>query len=161
MPAAWAGTIQSSASHQLEHEPSFTLSRASGSQSLKPNVFDTMRLPGARLLNDGNSFSMFVVSRKIAMTLAFEMSASYMSPCTNVARSPTPASVASFVESATMSGLYSTPTPRAPRLAAAMMLRPSPEPISMTKSSFVTLAMSSISSTRLGGVGTQTTSLPG
>ena len=49
---------------------------------------------------------------------------------------------------------------RAPRLAAAMMLRPSPEPRSMTKSSGVTLAMSSILSTMAGGVGTHTTSLP-
>ena len=39
-------------------------------------------------------------------------------------------------------------------------VRPSPEPRSMTKSSLVTLARSSILSTRTCGVGTQTTSLP-
>jgi hypothetical protein len=45
-------------------------------------------------------------------------------------------------------------------LAAAMMLRPSPEPRSMTMSLGVTAAMSSIFSTSSGGVGTHTTSLP-
>ena len=46
-----------------------------------------------------------------------------------------------------MSGLYSTPSARAPRLAAVITVRPSPEPRSMTKSFDVTLAMSSILST--------------
>ncbi len=59
-----------------------------------------------------------------------------------------------------MSGLYSMPRARTPRLAAVMTVRPSPEPRSMTKSAGVTLAMSSILSTRTCGVGTQTTSLP-
>jgi hypothetical protein len=93
--------------------------------------------------------------------VAFEMSASYMSPSMNVARSATPASLASRRDSSTMFGLYSTPTPRAPRLAAAMTLRPSPDPRSMTKSCGVTFARSSIFSTSAGDVGTQTTSLPG
>ena len=60
-----------------------------------------------------------------------------------------------------MSGLNSTPSAWAPRLAAAMMLRPSPDPRSMTKSLGPTWAMSIIFSTSAGGVGTHTTSLPG
>ena len=59
-----------------------------------------------------------------------------------------------------MSGLYSKPTAFAPRLAAAITLRPSPDPRSTTKSFGVTFAMSSIFSTTSGGVGTHTTSFP-
>ena len=59
-----------------------------------------------------------------------------------------------------MSGLYSMPTDRAPRLAAVITVRPSPEPRSMWKSCGVSLARSSIFSTSGWGVGTQTTSLP-
>src|SRR5688572_26786824 len=59
-----------------------------------------------------------------------------------------------------MSGLYSMPIARAPRFAAVITVRPSPEPRSITKSCGVTLAMSSILSTSVCGVGTQTTSLP-
>ena len=59
-----------------------------------------------------------------------------------------------------MSGLYSMPSARAPRFAAAMTVRPSPEPRSIRKSLGVTFAMSSIFATMLSGVGTQTTSLP-
>ena len=59
-----------------------------------------------------------------------------------------------------MSGLYSMPIARAPRLAAVITVRPSPEPRSITKSVLVTLAISSIWSTTACGVGTHTTSLP-
>ena len=59
-----------------------------------------------------------------------------------------------------MSGLYSTPSALAPRLAAPMTLRPSPDPRSMTKSCGVTFARSSMRSTVTSGVGTHTTSLP-
>ena len=59
-----------------------------------------------------------------------------------------------------MSGLYSMPIARAPRLAAVITVRPSPEPRSMTKSLAVTCVMSSILSTTDCGVGTHTTSLP-
>ena len=48
----------------------------------------------------------------------------------------------------------------APRLAAVITVRPSPDPRSITKSCGVTFAMSSIFSTSTCGVGTQTTSLP-
>ena len=48
----------------------------------------------------------------------------------------------------------------APRFAAAMTLRPSPDPRSTTKSCGVTFATSSIFSTVVSGLGTQTTSLP-
>jgi hypothetical protein len=84
-----------------------------------------------------------------------------MSPSTNIALSETPAWAAFFFESATMFGLNSTPRARAPRLAAPITFRPSPDPRSMTKSCGVTAARSSIRSTSSGGVGTQTTSLPG
>ena len=60
--------------------------------------------------------------------VASEMSATYMSPCTNVVRSATPASRASLRECSTSSGVNSTPRARAPRLAAAMTIRPSPNP---------------------------------
>jgi hypothetical protein len=83
-----------------------------------------------------------------------------MSPWTNCALSATPASRARPLDRVTISGLYSTPMARAPRLAAAMMLRPSPEPRSITKSCGVTFARSSIFSTSAAGVGTQTTSFP-
>ncbi len=59
-----------------------------------------------------------------------------------------------------MSGLYSMPIARAPRLAAVITVRPSPDPKSITKSVFVTFAMLSIWSTTACGVGTHTTSLP-
>ena len=71
----------------------------------------------------------------------------------------TPAVLALRSDNATMSG-YSMPIARAPRLAA-VMTRPSPEPRSITKSWGVTLAMSSILSTSVCGVGTQTTSFAG
>ena len=47
-----------------------------------------MRVPGRRRSDLGLSFSRFT-GRKSASTLACEMSASYMSPCTNFARSAT------------------------------------------------------------------------
>ena len=78
----------------------------------------------------------------------------------NSALSLTPALAAFCFDSSTMSGLYSMPIARAPRLAAVMTVRPSPEPRSITKSCGVTFAMSSILSTSACGVGTQTTSLP-
>ena len=83
-----------------------------------------------------------------------------MSASTNCAFSATPASCASRRDSATMSGLYSTPSARAPSLAAAITLRPSPEPRSTTKSAGVTFASSINLLTMSGGDGTHTTSLP-
>src|SRR4029450_2385444 len=58
-----------------------------------------------------------------------------------------------------MFGLYSMPSARAPRLAAVMTGRPSPEPRAITKSCGVTFAMSSILSTSAWKAGTQTTVL--
>ena len=98
------------------------------------NVLDTMRDPGASAKNFDRSCSMLLGSRKRAITVAFEMSATNMSPWTNLALSATPAVLASRSDSATMSGLNSTPSALAPRLAAAMTLRPSPDPRSITKS---------------------------
>ena len=124
------------------------------------NVFDTTRVPGLRSRIFGRSFMLMEGSRNIVMTSAFEKSVSNRSAFTNVARSLTPASAAFFFDSSTMSGLYSMPMARAPRLAAVITVRPSPDPRSITKSFGVTLAMSSILSTSACGVGTHTTSLP-
>ena len=162
MPAIFAGTIHKSASHQLSHcDAGGNVTRASGSQPSMPNVLATMREPGARLKNFGASRFMFTGSRKSAITVALEMSYWYMSASTNCALSPTPASRASLRESATMSGLYSTPSACAPSFAAAITLRPSPDPRSITKSFDVTWPSSIILLTMSGGDGTHTTSLPG
>src|SRR6185369_3088221 len=119
-----------------------------------------MRVPAGSWRNFGASFSRLTGRRKSASAVACERSASYMSPCTNFALSATPASSAFLRASATMSASYSTPRARAPRFAAAITRRPSPEPRSTTKSRGVTAARSSIFSTSARGVGTQTTSLP-
>jgi hypothetical protein len=125
--------------HQFSHPCSnFTVS--SGAQSDTQNVLATMRVPGGNARNFGTSFSMLVGRRNSARTVAFEMSAAYMSPWANIALSPTPCAAACRFEYSTSSGLNSTPSPRAPRLAAAMMVRPSPDPRSITKSCGVTLA---------------------
>src|SRR5262245_59988949 len=108
----------------------------------------------------GRSFMLIDGSRNIVMTCAFEKSVANRSAWTKVALSDTPAVAAFFLARFTMSGLYSTPCARAPRLAAVITVRPSPDPRSMTKSCGVTLALSSILSTSACGVGTQTTSLP-
>jgi hypothetical protein len=139
---------------------SSTATLASGGQSAMRKVFDTMREPGASARNFGRSCSRLLGSRNSAITVAREMSAWYMSPRSNVARPVTPASSALRRDSSTMSGLYSTPSARAPRLAAPITFRPSPEPRSMTKSFGPTFARSSIFSTSAAGVGTHTTSLP-
>ena len=94
------------------------------------------------------------------MTVAFEKSVSKRSAFTNAALAVTFSLAAFFFDSSTMSGLYSMPIAVAPRLAAVITVRPSPEPRSMTKSCGVTLAMSSILSTSACDVGTHTTSLP-
>ena len=120
-----------------------------------------MRVPGARYRNFSRSLNMLPGSRKSPSTDAFEMSAAYMSPWTNCAVSATPAAAALRLESSTMLRLYSTPSARAPRLAAAITMRPSPEPRSIRKSCGVSCARSSIFSTSAGGVGTHTTSFPG
>ena len=49
----------------------------------------------------------------------------------NVARSATPSTAAVRRDNSIRSGLYSTPSARAPRFAAAITMRPSPEPRSM------------------------------
>ena len=94
------------------------------------------------------------------ITVALVKSLANRSAAANVARSATPASAARVFDNATMSGLYSMPSAVAPRLAAAITVRPSPDPRSITVSSAFTCAMSSIVSTSFSLVGTQTTSLP-
>ena len=68
-------------------------------------------------------------SRNSVTTLAFEKSVSKRSACTKVAVS-VDAGVRGVLlrDSSTMSGLYSMPIDRAPRLAAVITVRPSPEP---------------------------------
>src|SRR6185436_248534 len=70
----------------------------------------------------------------------------------------TPAARAFSFDSATSRGLISIPTPRAPYfVAAAITIRPSPEPRSYTVSALVTFAAVSIASTTSGGVATKRT----
>ena len=159
MPSTLAGTIHSSAVHQLTQSP-VTVSVWSACQSSMVKVLATMRVPGFMSRIFGRSFMLIDGSRNSVTTLASEKSVSNRSACAELARAVTPASAAFFCDSATMSGLYSMPTDRAPRLAAVITVRPSPEPRSMWKSCGVSLARSSIFSTSGWGVGTQTTSLP-
>src|SRR5687768_16203063 len=134
---------------------------SSGVQSGMLKVFSTTRVPAGRLKILSRSVVRLLGRRNSASAVAFEKSASYMSPCTNWARSATPSLAAIRFDSATMSGLYSTPRPRAPSLAAAITFRPSPDPRSTTKSCGVILPTSIILATVSSGDGTQTTSLPG
>jgi len=159
VPPTFAGTIQRSAVHQLVQSCSIRCV-SSASQSSIVNVFDTIRVPGLRSSSFGRSFMLIDGSRNIVMTCAFEKSVSNRSAFWNVARAVTPAAAAFFCDSSTMLGLYSMPSARAPRLAAVITVRPSPDPRSITKSCGVSFAMSSILSTRACGVGTQTTSFP-
>src|SRR5262245_25684879 len=76
----------------------------------------------------------------------------------NVTRSVTPARAASRRAFAIRSGSMSTPTPRAPRRAAATTISPSPQPRSYTTSSGPTLESSSMACITSGALGTQTTS---
>ncbi len=131
VPATFAGTIQRSAVHQLEQSPP-TVAVSSGVHSSIVNVFDTMRVPGLRSRIFGRSLRLICGSRNIVITVACEKSLSKRSAFAKVALSPAPAATALRRESSTISGLYSMPSARAPRLAAVITVRPSPEPRSMT-----------------------------
>ena len=122
---------------------------------------EATRVPGFIARMVGRSFMLSAGSRYSVMTVAWEKSVAKMSARRNCARSATPAFCALSCESFTMSGLYSTPSERAPYFfAARITVRPSPEPRSTTKSCDVTCAMVSMRSTTSSGVGTQITSLP-
>ncbi|MNT33067.1 hypothetical protein D3C72_1689770 [compost metagenome] len=123
-------------------------------------VLDTTRVPAGSSRSLGRSFSLIVDSRNIVITSAWDRSVVKRSAATKVARSATPARLAFWRDSSTRSGLYSMPCAVRPRWAAVITVRPSPEPRSISLSLGVTLAMSSILSTRAWGVGTQMTSLP-
>ncbi len=125
------------------------------------NVFDTSRVPGGSCRSAGRSFRFSDGSRNIVITVACERSLSKMSPLTNEARDATPAASAAALETSTRPGSNSMPSARAPLPAAAMTVRPSPDPRSMTKSLAVTWARSSMASTTASADGIQTTSLPG
>ena len=74
-------------------------------------------------------------SRYIVTTLAAEMSAASTSPCTNDTRSATPARARVLARLLHQLGSSSMPRPRAPNFcAAAITMRPSPEPRSTTRS---------------------------
>ena len=90
-----------------------------------------MRVPGLRSRIFGRSFKLMSGSRNIVITVACEKSLSKRSALVNVALPLTPSFAALRCDSATMSGLYSMPSARAPRLAAVMTVRPSPEPRSI------------------------------
>ena len=109
VPATFAGTIQNSAVHQLLEQPSVTVAVSSACQSSMVNVLETMRVPGFRSRIFGRSFRLIDGSRNIVITLAFDRSVSKRSAFSNVARSATPAALALFCDSVTMSGLYSMP----------------------------------------------------
>src|SRR5579859_4154246 len=163
VPATCAGMIHRSAVHHDSAQPSFAPRCAVSSAFHSPMVklFETTRVPGLSARSFGRSFRLMSGSRNMVMTVALERSVSKRSAFMNAALSPTPACMALRLESSTMSGLYSIPTARAPRFAAVITVRPSPEPRSMRKSFGVSFAMSSILSTSTCGVGTQTTSFPG
>jgi hypothetical protein len=121
-PSTGAGTI-----HRWAVRPS-AREDSSGVQSSMPKACETTRVPGrirrsvgrSRMLSDGRRYSV--------TTVASEKSVSKMSPCTKRALPATPSACARRSESATSSGLNSTPTARAPRRAAPITRRPSPEP---------------------------------
>ena len=159
VPCTLAGTIHSNAVHQLG-QFSLMVVVSSASQSSMVKELETMRVPGLRSRILGRSCRLMRGSRNIVITVALVRSASNRSPLMKVTLLVTPASCARCFDSSTMSGLNSTPMPVAPRLAAVMTVRPSPEPRSITTSCGVTFARSSIASTVTCGVGTQTTSLP-
>ena len=106
----------------------------------------------------GRSRSFNAGSRYMVTTSASLKSDAKMSPWMNLAFAP--ARAALRCDRATMSGLNSMPVASAPRLAAAMAIRPSPAPRSTSLSPAFTDAMLSIASTTSSGVGTQMTSLP-
>ncbi len=80
-----------------------------------------------------------------------------MSRVSKRARAATPAFCAFSVARRTRLGSMSTPRPFAPRCAAPMTMRPSPEPRSIRKSSLPTSAMRSMRSTISRGVTTKGT----
>src|ERR1700694_5836542 len=125
------------------------------------NECDTTRVPGRIDRICGRSFMLRPGSRYMVMTVAWLKSVAKMSALRKLALPATPAASALFCDSFTMSGLYSTPSARAPNLRAAWIaILPSPEPRSTTKSLDVTCAIVSMRSTTSSGVGTQMTSLP-
>ena len=71
-------------------------------------------------------------NKNMVITVACEKSLSNKSALTKLALSVTPALAALRFDSSTMSGLYSMPSALAPRFAAVITVRPSPEPRSIT-----------------------------
>ena len=126
-----------------------------------PNVFPTMRVPGFRSSSFCRRRFRLSGSRKSAMTVAFEMSASNMSPWTNIALSATPAFAAFSFEYWTRSGLNSTPSALRAALGrgddvAAIAGPEVDDEIARRHGRHVEHLLD-----HLFGVGTQTTSFPG
>jgi hypothetical protein len=95
-------------------------------------LFDTTRVPGFRSRILGRSFKLMSGRRNMVITCACEKSLWKRSAFANVALPLTPSFSALRLESSTISGLYSMPCARAPRFAAVITVRPSPEPRSIT-----------------------------
>ena len=107
----------------------------------------TILVPGGSSRNFGTSFSMLEAAGtapapSLSRCRPRTCLPARTAPC-RPRRRPPPAAVRSRPDRRCIR----RPAPRAPRLAAAMMVRPSPEPRSITKSCGVTLAWSSIFST--------------
>ena len=129
-------------------QSSVTVSVSSACQSSIVNELDTMRVPGFRSRIFGRSFMLIDGSRNMVMTCAFEKSVSKRSALTNVALvGDTRRGGVLLRQLHHVRVVFDAHARVAPRLAAVMTVRPSPEPRSMTKSCGVTLAMSSILST--------------
>jgi len=94
---------------------------------------DTTRVPGLRFRILGFNLALMLGRRYMVMTVALEKSVSNRSAFMKVALADTPSRCALRWLSVTMSGLYSMPMAVAPNfLAAAITVRPSPEPRSKT-----------------------------
>ena len=116
-------------------------------------------MPGLSCLSFGARRELTGGDKYIITTVAGLISAVKRSSVRNVTLSATPAARAFAVASRVRSGSMSMPTPRAPYIfAAAITIRPSPDPRSYTTSFGVIFASFSIASTTTDGVGTKMTS---
>ena len=134
----------------------------SGVQSTRLNACETTRVPGFSSSSRRGRRRMFTSgSRYMVTTVASPILVSNRFSCRNVTLSSTPAFLAFSLASRTRCGSISTPSARAPFSPAAMAMRPSPEPRSITKSPGLTSTICSMRSTTSGGVGTKGTSSDG
>ena len=135
-PRASAGTIQRWIRDLPPRPTGFSGVRSSivssGSHSRMFQSCDTRRVPGASVSSFGRSLRLTSGSRYMVTTDAFERSVSKRSCEENSVLSATPAAAAFSRPLATSVGSMSMPSAFAPRFAAPMTMRPSPEPRSIT-----------------------------